>query len=292
MTRTRVALGAALLLGCAGGSMSGPAFSAARTEAAPPYLIDTLATGLKHPWSLAFLPGEAMLVTEKYGGIKRYPKGSREGTIVQGSPEAMQREDSGLLDIALDPRFGDNHLVYISFSEGDSSANHTALFRGRLDGDRLLDGRVIFRASPDKAGPNHPGSRIVFLPDETLLLSIGEGFDYRDQAQQLGSTLGKLLRLDREGRPPADNPFVDSAGVKREIYSYGHRNPQGLLVDPRDSTVWEHEHGPRGGDEMLQETLLRELKSRIRDVRNGPEGFLYLVTDDDNGSVLRLRPRQ
>ena len=104
--------------------------------------------------------------------------------------------------------------------------------------------------APDKAGAGHPGGRIAFLPDETLLLSIGEGFDYRDQAQALGSDLGKIVRLDREGRPPADNPLADTAGARPELYTVGHRNPQGLLVDPRDGTVWEHEHGPKGGDEI------------------------------------------
>jgi glucose/arabinose dehydrogenase len=340
--------------------------------------VDTVATGLNTPWSLAFLPGGSMLVTEKYGSVRLFPKGSADGRTIEGTPRSFQLEDSGLLDIALDPRFAENHLVYLSFAEGDSSANHTALFRARLEGNRFADGRIIFRASPDKAGAGHPGSRIVFLPDETLLLSIGEGFDYRDQAQQLGSLLGKLVRLDRDGRPPADNPFVDSAGARPEIYSYGHRNPQGLLVDPRDGTVWEHEHGPRGGDEInrirpglnygwpmttfgidysgeliskqqtakgveppvlvwvpsiapsgltlyqgdefpewtgdffvgglverslrrvrmrngevvLQEIMLRELKARIRDVREGPDGLLYLLTDDTKGLILRLRPRK
>jgi aldose sugar dehydrogenase len=279
--------------------------------------------------------------------------------------------------VALDPRFRENGVIYLSFSEGDSAANHTALFRARLDDRRLADGRILFRASPDKVGPGHPGGRIVFLPDETLLLTIGDGFDFRDQAQQLDSDLGKIVRLDREGRPAAGNTLADSAGTRPEIYSYGHRNPQGLLVDPRDGAVWEHEHGPKGGDEInrirpglnygwplttfgvdysgelistkqrtkgvegpvtvwvpsiapsgfalylgdafpqwsgdffvgalaerslhrlrmrngevvLQETLLRELEARIRDVRTGPDGYLYLLTDDANGSVLRLRPR-
>jgi glucose/arabinose dehydrogenase len=318
-----------------------------------------------------------MLVTEKYGGLRRYSKRAATGQIMEGTPQAFRREDSGLLDVALDPRFGENRLVYLSFSEGDSAANHTALFRARLEGGRLADGRVIFRASPDKPGAGHPGGRIVFLPDETLLLTIGEGYDFREQAQQLGSDLGKIVRLDRDGRPPTDNPLADSTGARPELYSFGHRNPQGLLVDPRDGTVWEHEHGPKGGDEInrirpgcnygwplttfgvdysgelistrqlakgietpvlvwvpsiapsgftlylgtafpewtgdffvgalaerslrrvrmrngavvLQETMLRELKARIRDVRTGPDGLIYLVTDDANGSVLRLRPR-
>ena len=377
MTLRRMVLGAALVSGCAGGSPGTrtPA-PAGFTSAVPPYALDTVATGLTNPWSLAFLPGGDLLVTEKYGALRWYPRGADTGRIVTGTPQAFRREDSGLLEVAVDPRFGENHFIYLSFSEGDSAANHTALFRGRLEDDRLLDGRVLFRAAPDKAGAGHPGGRIAFLPDETLLLSIGEGFDYRDQAQALGSDLGKIVRLDREGRPPADNPLADTAGARPELYTVGHRNPQGLLVDPRDGTVWEHEHGPKGGDEInrirpglnygwplttfgvdysgelvstkqkaqgietpvlvwvpsiapsgfalylgtafpewtgdffvgalaerslhrvrlrngevvLQETMLRELKARIRDVRTGPDGLLYLVTDDANGSVLRLRP--
>jgi glucose/arabinose dehydrogenase len=342
----------------------------------PGYAVDTLATGLRTPWSLAFLPGGDILVSEKYGGLRRWSEGSlRPGTIA-GVPAAFQSEDSGLLDLALDPRFGENRLVYLSFSEGTTEANHTALFRARLDDDALADGRVIFRAAPDKRGPGHPGSRIAFLPDETLLLTIGEGYDYREQAQQLGSALGKVVRLDRDGRPAAGNPFAGRSGARPEIWSYGHRNPQGLLVDPRDGTAWAHEHGPRGGDEInrlrpglnygwprtthgvdysgeivskvqtekgveppvlvwvpsiapsgfalylgdrfpqwrgdffvgglaerslrrvrirggevvLQETMLRELRARIREVRAGPDGLLYLLTDEAEGMLLRLRP--
>ncbi len=379
MSLSRAALGVALLCGCAGGSAripAPPADEAARLGETP-FIVDTVASGLKSPWSLAFLPDGGLLVTEKYGGLRHYAKGDTAGRVVAGTPRAFQFEDSGLLDVRLDPAFADTRLVYLSFSEGDSSANHTALFRARFDGERLSDGRVLFRASPDKAGPGHPGGRLVFLPDTTLLLTIGEGFDYRDQAQRLDSDLGKIVRLDRDGRPAGGNPLADSAGARPEIYSYGHRNPQGLLVDPRDGTIWEHEHGPKGGDEInriraglnygwpvttfgvdysgelistkqrakgieapvtvwvpsiapsgfalylgtafpewagdffvgalaerslrrvrlrggevvLQETMLRGLNARIRDVRVGPDGCLYLVTDDANGSVLRLRPR-
>jgi aldose sugar dehydrogenase len=374
MSPSRAALSVVLLSGCAGGSAHLPASPAGET----PFVVDTVASGLEHPWSLAFLPDGGLLVTEKYGGLRRYAKGDTAGRVVRGTPRAFQFEDSGLLDVRLDPAFATNQLVYLSFSEGDSSANHTALFRGRLDGDQLSGGRVLFRASPDKAGPGHPGGRLVFLPDTTLLLTVGEGFDYRDQAQRLDSDLGKIVRLDREGRPAAGNPLADSAGARPEIYSYGHRNPQGLLVDPRDGSVWEHEHGPKGGDEInriraglnygwplttfgvdysgelvstkqrtkgiespvtvwvpsiapsgfalylgtafpewsgdffvgtlaerslrrvrlragevvLQETMLRGLSARIRDVRAGPDGYLYLVTDEAPGSVLRLRPRR
>ncbi|MEZ0332485.1 MAG: PQQ-dependent sugar dehydrogenase [Gemmatimonadales bacterium] len=366
---------AVLTCACAGGSSSNSA--PAPADAGPVFSVDTVATGLKNPWSLAFLPDGGMIVTEKYGGIRHYPKGSPEYRELEGVPRSLQLADGGLLDIALDPRFSENRLVYLAFTEGDSAANHTALFRARLDGDRLTDGRVIFRASPDKVGTGHPGGRIVFLPDETLLLTVGDGYDFRDQAQNLNSPLGKIMRLDREGRPPENNPFASGPEAIPAIFSYGHRNPQGLLVDPRDGTAWEHEHGPKGGDEInrlqpglnygwprtsfgvdysgeliskeqtakdieppvlvwvpsiapsgfalylgdafpewkgdffvgglaekslrrvrmrggevvLQEILLRELKARVRDVRNGPDGFLYLVTDAPEGSVLRLRPR-
>ena len=369
------------LLGCASRAAGPSPAAGALLRADPgsgpaPYVIDTVARGLRNPWSLAFLPGGGTLVSEKYGQLLRFDEGAATGRPVAGTPAALQLRDSGLLDVVLDPRFPVNGLVYLSFVEGDTTASHTAVFRGRLDGDRLVDGRVIFRASPDKTGAAHPGGRIAFLPDETLLLAIGDGFDFRDQAQQLASDLGKVVRLDRNGRPAAGNPLADSAGARPEIYSYGHRNQQGLLVDPRDGAVWEHEHGPKGGDEInrlepglnygwpvttfgvdysgelvskqqlargiqrpllvwvpsiapsgfalylgtafpewtgdffvgalaerslrrvrmrggevvLQETMLRGLKARIRDVRTGPEGFLYLLVDDEDGSVLRLRP--
>jgi glucose/arabinose dehydrogenase len=352
--------------------------SAAIQGSPPPYRIDTVAAGLRTPWAIALLPDGGMLITEKYGGIRRVlPNGRLVAEPLEGVPPALKLEDSGLLDLALDPRFRQNRLVYLSFVEGDTAANRTALFRARLDGNRLIGGRVIFRASPDKRGPAHPGSRIAFLPDETLLLTIGEGYDYTEESQNLGSTLGKVVRVDRDGRAPRDNPFIGRTGARPEIYSYGLRNPQGLLVDPRDRTVWLHEHGPKGGDELnrlrpslnygwprtthgfdysgepiskeqtadgieppvlvwvpsiapsgfalytgdafpdwkgdfflggmkekrlrrvrirdgevvQQETLLRELDRRIRDVRAGSDGFIYLATDDSSGAVLRLRPR-
>jgi aldose sugar dehydrogenase len=379
VSHRRVVLCCLAAAGCTGGpqAATSPA-PASRQTAVAAYVVDTLATGLRAPWSVAFLPDGGMLVTEKYGGLRLYPRGSRAFREIQGVPASFQLEDGGLLDIAVDPQFAKNRLIYLSFLQGDSSANRTALFRARLEGDELADGRVIFRASPDKRGPGHPGSRIAFLPDETLLLTIGDGYDYRDQAQDLGSALGKIVRLDRDGRPPSDNPFAGRADAMAEVYSYGHRNPQGLLVDPRDGSVWAHEHGPRGGDEInriarggnygwprtshgmdysgelisreqtakgieppvlvwvpsiapsgfalylgdafpawtgdffvgglaerslrrvrirdgevaLQETLLRELKARVRDVRAGPDGHLYIVTDAPDGLVLRLRPSE
>ncbi|HEU5039487.1 MAG TPA: PQQ-dependent sugar dehydrogenase, partial [Gemmatimonadales bacterium] len=180
------------------------------------YRVDTVATGLNAPWSLAFLPGGDMLVSEKYGGIRRVRAGALSRPL-EGTPAALQSEDSGLLDLAVDPRFAENRFVYLAFTEGSAEANHTALFRARLDGDRLVDGRVIYRAGPDKRAPNHPGGRLAFLPDETLLLTIGDGYDYRGQARELGSALGKVVRLDRDGRPARDNPFTGRADARPEL---------------------------------------------------------------------------
>jgi aldose sugar dehydrogenase len=352
MRRLAIVLSAVFACGC-GSRRTAVLAPVAPTEGRP-YVVDTVATGLRNPWSLAFLPDGAMLVTEKYGTLQLFTPSADRGQPVEGGPVAWQFEDGGLLDLVIDPDFTHNRLLYLAFSEGDSAANHTAVFRARLEGRRLVDGRVIFRASPDKQGAGHPGGRLLFLPDSTLLLTIGDGYDFRDQAQRLDSDLGKVVRLDRDGRPAQGNPFADTAGARPEIFSFGHRNPQGLLIDPRDGTVWEHEHGPKGGDEInhlrpglnygwplttfgvdysgdlistkqaakgieppittgdffvgalkeqslhrvrvrdgevvLQETLLRDLKARIRDVRGGPDGLLYLLTDDANGALLRLRP--
>jgi len=248
MRRLVIALAAVFTFGCGSNPTAAPAPVA--PAAVRPYVVDTVATGLRNPWSLAFLPDGAMLVTEKYGTLRLFTPKADRGEPVEGGPVAWQFEDGGLLDVVIDPDFAHSRLLYLSFSEGDSAANHTAVFRARLEGRRLVDGRVIFRASPDKRGAGHPGGRLLFLPDQTLLLTIGDGYDFRDQAQRLNSDLGKVVRLDRDGRPAPGNPFADSAGARPEIYSLGHRNPQGLLIDPRDGTIWEHEHGPKGGDEI------------------------------------------
>jgi glucose/arabinose dehydrogenase len=213
--------------------------------------LERLVTGLSRPWSLAFTPDGDILVTEKYRGLRVV----RDGKLMPdplggGPPGVFAKSDSGLLDIVLDPDFTSNRVIFLSFAEGEETANRTAIWRARYEGDRLLDGRVIFRAVPDKAGPSHPGGRMLFLTDGTLLLTIGDGFDYKTAAQDLGSDLGKIVRLTREGTAPADNPFVGRAGARPEIWTYGHRNPQGLTRDAVTGDVWEHEHGPRGGDEI------------------------------------------
>ena len=215
------------------------------------YEVEAIGPPLAGPWSLAFLSDGSFLVTEKHGGVRiiRSDGSATEG--LSGGPEnVLQKEDSGLLDIVLDPDFATNRTIYIAFAEGTEEANRTAVWKGRLNDPDLLEGQVIFRVSEPKKGTGHPGGRMLFLPDKTLLLTVGDGFDYRDKAQDPASHLGKVLRLTREGRAASDNPFVGRAGYAPEIWTLGHRNAQGLTRDPATGRIWQHEHGPRGGDEI------------------------------------------
>lgn len=341
--------------------------------------LEPFVGGLQRPWSLAFTPDGDILVTEKYRGLRLI----RDGRLLPeplagGPPDVFAKADSGLLEVTLDPDFASNRRVFLSFVEGTEDANRTAIWSARYEDGRLQDGRVIFRVVPDKKGPGHPGGRMVFLPDATLLLTVGDGFDYKAAAQDLGSHLGKILRLTREGAAPADNPFVGRTGALPEIWTWGHRNPQGLARDPVSGDVWEHEHGPRGGDEInrlraganygwplvthgidydlsiiserafapglerswffwapsiapsglavyrgkvfadwdgklllgglvsrsisrmrpakqagffIEEERMFGLRDqRIRDVRVGPDGLVYILTDEDDAELLRLRP--
>lgn len=339
--------------------------------------LDVVAEHLRFPWSVAFLPDGSMLITEKRNGIRlRRPDGTMSGTLPGAPPNVLMKEDSGLLDIVLDPDFVSNRTVYIAFAEGDEEANRTAIWKARLSGERLVGGRVIFRVNVAKKGTSHPGGRLLFLRDKTLLLTVGDGFEYRDAAQDMRSHLGKVLRLTRDGAPASGNPFLDRPDVAPEIWTSGHRNIQGLTLDPATGLVWAHEHGPRGGDEVNQlepgrnygwprisygidydgtviteravdprferprfywapsiapsgltvyrgsrysswdgrffvgalaarglvrlsigkdtpylveeQRMLLGLRKRIRDVRTGPDGLIYLLTDEEDGSLLRI----
>jgi glucose/arabinose dehydrogenase len=342
--------------------------------------LERVVAGLERPWSLAFTPDGDVLITEKYRGLRVVRDGQLLPEPVAGGPPGVfAQADSGLLDVALDPDFVLNRVLYLSFAEGDEKANRTAIWRARYVDGRLLDGRVIFRAVPDKAGPGHPGGRLLFLPDGTLLLTVGDGFDYKAAAQDKGSHLGKILRLTREGAAPPDNPLVNDAAARPEIWTLGHRNVQGLARDSRTGNVWAHEHGPRGGDEINrlrpganygwplvthgidydlsiiserafapgierswffwapsiapsglavyrgaafpdwdgkllvgglvskavsrlrpaqepgffieEERMFGSQDRRIRDVRLGPDGYVYLLTDEDAAELWRLVPR-
>jgi glucose/arabinose dehydrogenase len=343
------------------------------------YRIETVTAGLEHPWSLAFLPDGRMLVTESVGRLRIIDKdGSLDPEPVVGVPEAFVAAQAGLMEVLLDPDFARNQWLYLSYAYGTEEANNTRLARGRLVDGQLLDVEVLFSALPAKAGAAHYGGRMVFLPDQTLVLTLGDGFDWREQAQNPANHLGKIVRLHRDGSVPADNPLVGQAGAAPEIYSLGHRNVQGIYYDARLQRLYSHEHGPRGGDELNliepghnygwplitygvdytgaqispytelpglrqpllhwtpsvapsgltlyrgalfaqwqgdlfastlaersvrrmrmvqgqlagQEVLFEELDERIRDVRSGPDGALYLLTDNAQGRVLRVLPAE
>ncbi|GHD60561.1 PQQ-dependent sugar dehydrogenase [Jeongeupia chitinilytica] len=342
----------------------------------------TVARGLAHPWGLAFLPDGRMLVTERPGRLRIVTTSGVVSPPVTGVPDVYAAGQGGLLDVALDPIFADNRLVYLSYAEaGRTGQAGTAVARGRLvenDGKAWLEGlQVIFRQLPKVDGSVHFGSRLVFAGDGTLFVTLGERYQ-RDKAQDLGTHLGKVVRIWPDGRIPADNPFAGRKDALPEIWSYGHRNPQGAALRPGTGALWTVEHGARGGDEinipraggnygwpvitygrdytglrigegtakagMLQpvyywdpsiapsgmafytgtrypgwrgslfvgalkdmmlvrltlsgdrivaeERLLRDGKRRIRDVRQGPDGWLYLLTDEDAGEILRLQPKR
>jgi len=341
------------------------------------YKIETVAEGLSYPWAIAFLPGGDMLVTERSGQLRRITNGELQQQPINNLPEIYVGGQGGLSDILLDPGFDTNHRLFLSFSTGTRSANATRVVSARLEGDSLKDVNTIFTASPDKDTPHHFGARLALMPDQTLLITVGEGFNFREQAQTLDNHFGKLIRINTDGSIPSDNPFLGHEGAMPEIWTYGHRNPQGLLIST-DGTVWLHEHGPRGGDELnriepgknygwpaithgmdysgayvspyteaegmeqpvvywvpsiapagfceytaevfpdwkgnlfvaalaersvrrlvmkdgkvqSQETMFTEIGQRIREVRAGPDGYLYLLTDSDKGKILRISPAE
>jgi glucose/arabinose dehydrogenase len=215
------------------------------TALAADYRLETWADGLDLPWSIAFLPGGSALVTELGGQLRRIDVDGRAGDPISNVPAVYFAGQGGLFDVVLHPRFAQNQLVYLSFAEGGKANNGTAIARGRLNGNALDDMEIIFRNFTRKDTPVHYGGRMAFLPDGSLLLTTGDGFDYREAAQDLDSGLGKVLRMNDDGTPAGNNPFPGAPYV----YSYGHRNPQGLAVS-QSGTIWLHEHGPRGGDEL------------------------------------------
>ncbi len=216
--------------------------------AAVPTRVEVVASGLDHPWSLAFLPGGAVLVTERNGGLRRI-EGGRMMRIA-GVPKVLNEGQGGLFDVLPHPEFARNRLIYLSYAHGSTKANGTRIARARLNGNSLADVTPIFTVSPLKKGPVHYGGRMAFLPDGTLLMTTGDGFDYREQAQRLESGLGKIIRITADGKVPPGNPFAALTKAQSATYSRGHRNPQGLAFDPVRRVLFAHEHGPKGGDEV------------------------------------------
>jgi glucose/arabinose dehydrogenase len=348
-----------------------------RSAAGHSFHLVEVAVGLKNPWSVAFLPDGAMLVTEREGRLRLIRGGKLEKDAIAGTPKVVARGQGGLLDVVPHPQFASNGLIYLSYSAGGEGGANTAVMRAKLSGNRLENARVIFEARPKTGGGAHYGSRLLFAPDGTLFVTLGERFTFKDEAQNTANHLGKVVRINDDGSVPKNNPFVGKAGALPEIYSYGHRNSQGIALRPGTAEIWEHEHGPQGGDEVNilkpganygwpritygidydgtiisdktalpgmeqpvvywvpsiapsgmafyqgdkfpkwkgdlfvgalakthlrrlrldgakvveQEELLADLDERIRDVRSGPDGYLYVVTDDSsNGRVLRLEP--
>ena len=220
------------------------------------YRITTVASGLINPWSMAFLPNGDMLVTERPGRLRIVRKGKLLDAAVTGTPEVFARGQGGLLDIALHPSFATNKLIYLSYAKPlAGGAATTAVARATFENDKLSDLHDIFVADT-KGAPGHFGSRLAFDKSGFLFITAGdrqvppEGNLEAHPAQDLSNDHGKIIRLHDDGRVPADNPFVGRANAKPEIWSYGHRNMQGLLVHPETGDLWETEHGPQGGDEL------------------------------------------
>lgn len=339
------------------------------------YTIQTFVDGLENPWSMAFLPGGGALITEKPGRLRMVtPEGKLLPEPLSGMPAVLHGGQAGLFEVLPAPDFEQSRRVFLSYACGTRNSNHTCVVSANLQNNRLENLKEIFRSDFAKKGTAHYGGRMVWLPDNTLVIGLGDGFIYREEAQNLSNHLGKIVRIHADGTVPKDNPFVGRQGVKPEIYSYGHRNIQGLVYDPATKRLIAHEHGPKGGDEINiiqagvnygwplatygvdytgakvspfteyqgtqqpevywtpsiapsgmtlysgnmfpdwknsllvgalkarwvsrvaanagktsdQEGLFKELGERIRDVRTGPDGAVYLLTDSPDGKVLRI----
>jgi aldose sugar dehydrogenase len=213
--------------------------------------LETVADGLDRPWGLAFLPDGRALVTEKPGRLRLVAVDGRLSEPMKGLPEVDPNRQGGLLDVAVDPEFAKNGTIYLSYTEPRGEGrNGTSVARARLGRTGLEDVRVIFRQEPALGGGHHFGSRLVFRDDGTLFITLGDRSNGRELVQKLDTHIGKVVRIDRDGKAPADNPFRNQPGARPELWSIGHRNIQGAAIDPATGELWTNEHGPRGGDEL------------------------------------------
>ena len=267
-------LGASLvvvLAGCSVAENSTSAQSTANSSPNSPLLSDnevavaegfrtrTVLQGLERPWGMAWLPDGSILITERPGKLRIVRNGKLDLEPIPGVPEVFAVNQGGLMDISLHPDFEQNRLVYFTYSQGTNQANHTRVARATFDGTSLQNWSDIFEVTPTKSDGQHFGSRIVWLPDNTMLVAFGDGGNppiqlngeyIRNQAQNLGSHLGSVVRINDDGSIPQDNPFVNDSNAEPAIWSYGHRNIQGMTIEPTTNRVWSHEHGSRGGDEL------------------------------------------
>lgn len=218
------------------------------TEAGP-VRVETVAEGLKHPWGMVFLPDGRMLVTERPGTLRLVSADGSLSDPLSGVPEVVAQGQGGLLDVALDPTFITNKLIYLSYAEAGDGGVGTAVARGRLEDGGLTDLKVIFQQTPKVKGPNHFGGRLAFAPDGTLFVTLGDRFKF-EPAQDLSSHLGKVVRINPDGSVPQDNPFIGQKDAQPEIWSLGHRNVESASIDPQTGKLWTLEFGPKGGDEL------------------------------------------
>lgn len=247
------ALASAALCACAAEEASEPA------QAAPAslYQVTEIAGGLAHPWDIEFLPGGDMLITERPGRLRLITGGALAPEPIAGLPAVYagpQGRDSqaGLFDVVAAPDFETSRLVFLSLAAGDDAASSTEVWRARLEDGALVDAQRLFTADPLRDTANHYGARMALEPDGALVLTLGDGFAYREQAQIRDNHLGAVVRFDRDGAIPADNPFASEGWPAGYVLTYGNRNPQGVAWDPMREVMWMHEHGPAGGDELNQ----------------------------------------
>lgn len=213
------------------------------------YTTRVIAEGLAFPWSMVFIDDDTLIVATRSGSLEKVRLSSSERKTLLGTPETYVDGQGGYFDLALDPDFVSNRRVYLALADGPAEANATAIYQEVLDEDGLSAVTKIFRVSPSKDTPAHYGGKLAFLADSTLLLTTGDGFEYREAAQDPFNQMGKVLRLNSDGSAPANNPFADGQNGDPYVYSYGHRSPQGLAVS-NTGQIWLHEHGPKGGDEL------------------------------------------
>lgn len=246
LTKTALPAGAVAVSLAVAGVVSA---SGAVADDASPFDVETVASGLDHPWSVAFLPDGGLLVTELTGQLRVIRDGAVSGPVA-GVPEVLFGGQGGLSDVVLHPDFATNKLVYLTWSAATDKGNTLFVGRGTFTGDALAGFETIFEADAHRRTRVHYGARMAFLPDGTFIVTSGDGFDYRERAQKLDDHFGTTIRLNADGSVPADNPFAGDEAALDSIYTYGHRNPQAVVFDPATGVLYSNEHGPQGGDEI------------------------------------------